>query len=111
MCEHVRLTARSGERASYGLMDCTKLEDGELACKLTDKSLAHLMASGQFKEITVEDVEDEVKGVKVTSSEELRSKIRTYKEADFPAFISQHLGVDSLDPRHHAPSKVGMVTR
>lgn len=97
MCEHVYLTGRAGEQISYRLMDCTKLPSGELACKLEDRQLAHLMASSQFKKIEVVDVEGIPEGAESTM--DLSARTRTYREADFPAFVAKVLGAAGLPPK------------
>jgi hypothetical protein len=108
MCQHIRLTTRSGNYASYELMDCSTTKDELKACEISDKSLAHLMASGQFKEIQVQDQKDATKGQLKYSGV---TRIKTFKEEEFPAFIEKVLGSQALQERHHAPEAVGQLVR
>jgi len=94
MCQHVYLTTRGGVETSYMLEDCATLPSGELACRLSDRQLAHLMASEQFSKIVVDDVEEIPEGAK--SSDDLTARHRTYREADFPSFIAKVLGAAGL---------------
>lgn len=96
MCQHVYMTSRNGTEMQFMLDDCTPLEDGEVACRLGDKQLAHLMASGQFKKITVQDVEEIPAEA---TSEDLKGREVTYKEDDFPAFIAKVLGASAVPPK------------
>jgi len=112
MCEHVTLEARDGSRALYSLMDCgAKRISGVPMCQMSDKSIAHLMASGQFRRIEIlgekqEDYKDR-QGWSFTA----RGAERVFEEKDFPAFIEKHLGAASMQERHHAPEAIGQWVR
>lgn len=107
MCQHINLTMRDGNTVRYGLMDCTP-KGGVKQCEITDKSLAHLMASGQFTEIMVMDQQDAAQWQIKTNSP---SRVKTFQEKDFPAFIEKVLGSQALQERHHAPEAVGVKVR
>lgn len=100
MCYHVNLRSRSDSHLSYGMMDCEMDAKGRTNCILSDESIAHLMASGQFKKIEVRDEKPEGGG-----------RERKWDEAEFAAFIEKHLGAGALQVRHHAPEAVGKVYR
>lgn len=107
MCQHIELTTRSGSTSRYSLMDCTKDASGVKGCEITDKSLAHLMASGQFRKILVQDQKEAGEDKKYGYN----GPTRTYVEAEFAAFIEKTLGAQALQERHHAPEAVGLMRR
>lgn len=120
MCTHVSLTARNGHEIGYPNMDCSLGHDGKEKCKLSDKTIAHLMASGQFKKIEI-SLERELNG-SFAASEKTNAELdkdgwndkdiyRTFEERDFPAFIERVLGAQAMQERHHAPEKIGVAVR
>lgn len=120
MCQHISLTIRGGYTTSYELMDCSRDAEGTKRCILGEKSIAHLMASGQFTKISVQDQEDPKASqsdplARTLTKDEIRLGFNaptvTHLEKDFPAFIEKVLGAQALQERHHVPEKIGQLVR